>query len=57
MKVSLTDHCFAVPSGADGEVEGVVGPVGGFEGGEEIGGEGEGFFEGALFGEKTSGGG
>ena len=37
---------------ADCGIEGVVSPVGGFERGEEVGGEGEGFFEGALFGEE-----
>ena len=32
-------------------------PVGGFEDGELVGGEGEGLFKGAFLGDKTSGGG
>ena len=46
--------------GADGGVDAGwfaidEGPVGGFEGGEELGGEGEGFFEAALFGQEDFG--
>ncbi len=32
-----------------------MGPVGGFEDGELLGGEGEGFFEGALLGDEDLG--
>ena len=54
MKFSLTDQVFSSPSFLSA-APGLRGPVGGFEDGELLGGEGEGLFEGALFREEDLG--
>ena len=56
-EVLLDRPFFGSAEGSEGGVEGLYCPLGGFEGGELIGGEGQCLFEGALFGDEELGGG
>ncbi len=46
---------FCGACGTEGGVKSFYGPVAGLEGGEGVGGEGEGLFQGAFFGEEDLG--